>query len=59
MPTCRYWSVGRSPGPMGGELLALLTLAVHARVPTAAIESMIYAFPTFHEAIKQAVADLH
>jgi pyruvate/2-oxoglutarate dehydrogenase complex dihydrolipoamide dehydrogenase (E3) component len=45
-------------GPMGGELLGLLTLAVHAKVPTAALESMIYAFPTFHETIKTAVADL-
>jgi pyruvate/2-oxoglutarate dehydrogenase complex dihydrolipoamide dehydrogenase (E3) component len=50
---------GTVAGPMGGELLALLTLAVHARVPTASIESMIYAFPTFHESVKQAVADLH
>lgn len=50
---------GTVAGPMGGELMALLTLAVHARVPTGSIESMIYAFPTFHETIKQAVADLH
>ncbi|MBA2559555.1 MAG: NAD(P)/FAD-dependent oxidoreductase [Propionibacteriales bacterium] len=45
-------------GPMGGELLAYLTLAIHARVPTATLESMIYAFPTFHETIKSALADL-
>jgi pyruvate/2-oxoglutarate dehydrogenase complex dihydrolipoamide dehydrogenase (E3) component len=50
---------GTVAGPLGGELLALVTLAVHARVPTASIESMIYAFPTFQEAIKRAIADLH
>lgn len=46
-------------GPDGGELLAGLTMAVHARVPTSSLLSMIYAFPTFHQAIKAAVEDLH
>ncbi|HEX6384752.1 MAG TPA: NAD(P)/FAD-dependent oxidoreductase, partial [Anaerolineae bacterium] len=35
-------------GPHGGEMLGLLTLAVHARVTLAELRSMIYAFPTFY-----------
>ena len=47
-----------SAGPVGGEVLSALTLAVHARVPVADLQSMIYAFPTFHRAIAPALADL-
>jgi pyruvate/2-oxoglutarate dehydrogenase complex dihydrolipoamide dehydrogenase (E3) component len=42
-------------GPHGGEMLGLLSLAVHARVPLAELRSMIYAFPTFYGAIGEAV----
>ena len=42
-------------GPHGGEMLGLLTLAVHARVPLAELRSMIYAFPTFYGGIGEAV----
>jgi pyruvate/2-oxoglutarate dehydrogenase complex dihydrolipoamide dehydrogenase (E3) component len=45
-------------GPAGGEILAALTLAVHARVPVATMRSMIYAYPTFHRTIESALADL-
>jgi pyruvate/2-oxoglutarate dehydrogenase complex dihydrolipoamide dehydrogenase (E3) component len=44
-----------SMGPMGGEVLAVLTLAVHARVPVNTLKSMIYAYPTFHRAIDSAL----
>ncbi len=47
-----------SAGPWGGEVLAALTVAVHAEVPTASLRSMIYAYPTFHRAIEDAVAKL-
>jgi len=47
-----------SAGPVGGEVLGLLTLAVHAQVPTEELRSMIYAYPTFHRAIEVALADL-
>jgi pyruvate/2-oxoglutarate dehydrogenase complex dihydrolipoamide dehydrogenase (E3) component len=47
-----------SAGPCGGEVLSLLTLAVHASVPTATLKTMIYAYPTFHRAVESAVADL-
>ena len=46
-------------GPRAGELLGQLTLAVHARVPTASLDTMIYAFPTFYETVGQALDDLH
>ncbi len=44
-----------SAGPAGGEVLGALAVAVHARVPVAALESMIYAYPTFHRGILDAV----
>jgi len=47
-----------SAGPTGGEVLGLLTLAVHAEVPTAELRRMIYAYPTFHRAVEAALADL-
>ncbi len=47
-----------SAGPTGGEVLSALTLAVHARVPTATLRTMVGAFPTFHRAIGEALADL-
>ncbi len=42
-------------GPHGGEMLGLLSLALHARVPLAELRSMIYAFPTFYGGIGEAV----
>jgi pyruvate/2-oxoglutarate dehydrogenase complex dihydrolipoamide dehydrogenase (E3) component len=47
-----------SAGPTGGEVLGLLTLAVHAEVPITRLQHMIYAYPTFHRAIEAAVDDL-
>jgi pyruvate/2-oxoglutarate dehydrogenase complex dihydrolipoamide dehydrogenase (E3) component len=48
-----------SAGPVGGEVLGLLALAVHAEVPVTTLRSMIYAYPTFHRAIEDALRDLH
>lgn len=45
-------------GPYGGELLGLLTLAVHARVPISTLATMHYAFPTLHRAVLEAVRAL-
>ncbi|MFC4534097.1 dihydrolipoyl dehydrogenase family protein [Sphaerisporangium dianthi] len=42
-------------GPAGGEVLGLLTLAVHARVPIDGLASMVYAYPTFHRAIEDTL----
>jgi pyruvate/2-oxoglutarate dehydrogenase complex dihydrolipoamide dehydrogenase (E3) component len=47
-----------SAGPCGGEVLSMLTLAVHASVPTAQLSTMIYAYPTFHRAVEVALGDL-
>jgi pyruvate/2-oxoglutarate dehydrogenase complex dihydrolipoamide dehydrogenase (E3) component len=47
-----------SAGPWGGEVLGLLALAVHAEVPTTQLRHMIYAYPTFHRAIEDAVREL-
>lgn len=47
-----------SVGPTGGELLGLLTLAVHAEIPLATLRSMIYAYPTFHRGVEDALASL-
>lgn len=45
-------------GPSGGEVLGALVVAVHAEVPTARLRRMIYAYPTFHRAIDDAVQAL-
>jgi pyruvate/2-oxoglutarate dehydrogenase complex dihydrolipoamide dehydrogenase (E3) component len=44
-----------SMGPTGGEVLGLLTLAIHARVPLDTMRSMIFAYPTFHRAVDSAL----
>lgn len=44
-----------SAGPSGGEVLSMLTLAVHARIPTHELRRMIFAYPTFHRAIEPAL----
>ncbi len=47
-----------SVGPHGGETLGLLTLAVHAEVPVEQLRRMIYAYPTFHRGIEDALREL-
>ncbi len=47
-----------SAGPVGGEVLSMLTLAVHARVPVQRLREMIYAYPTFHRAVEDALRDM-
>jgi hypothetical protein len=45
-------------GPRGGDLLGLFNLAVHARVPIAELQSMIYAYPTFYRGALDALRSL-
>jgi pyruvate/2-oxoglutarate dehydrogenase complex dihydrolipoamide dehydrogenase (E3) component len=45
-------------GPAGGEALSMLATAVHAEVPVATLRSMIYAYPTFHRAVEEALKAL-
>jgi pyruvate/2-oxoglutarate dehydrogenase complex dihydrolipoamide dehydrogenase (E3) component len=47
-----------SAGPVGGEVLSMLTLAVHAEVPVTTLRHMIYAYPTFHRGVEDALRDL-
>jgi pyruvate/2-oxoglutarate dehydrogenase complex dihydrolipoamide dehydrogenase (E3) component len=47
-----------SAGPTGGEVLSMLSLAVHARVPVQRLTEMIYAYPTFHRAVEDALSQL-
>jgi len=47
-----------SVGPHGAEVLGLLTLAVHAGVRIDELRSMIYAYPTFHRGVEDAVRNL-
>jgi pyruvate/2-oxoglutarate dehydrogenase complex dihydrolipoamide dehydrogenase (E3) component len=47
-----------SSGPVGGEVLSALAVAVHAAVPIHSLQQMIYAYPTFHRAIGEAIKSL-
>lgn len=42
-------------GPHAGEVIGLLTLAVHDQVGVETMRSMIYAYPTFHRAVEDAL----
>ena len=48
-----------SAGPVGGEVLSALAVAVHGEVPVERLRHMIYAYPTFHRGIEDALRDLH
>jgi len=45
-------------GPTGGDLIALLTLAIHAKVPPSMVRRMHFAFPTYHGSVMTALDDL-
>lgn len=45
-------------GPYGGEVLGALSVAVHARVPLAVLREQIWAYPTFHRSIGDALAQV-
>jgi pyruvate/2-oxoglutarate dehydrogenase complex dihydrolipoamide dehydrogenase (E3) component len=45
-------------GPVGGEVLGALTVAVHARLSVTRLRQMIWAFPTFHRGIEAALGAL-
>lgn len=47
-----------SAGPMGGEVLGALVVAIHGEVPISRLTTMVYAYPTFHRAIEDALRDL-
>ena len=45
-------------GPSGGEMIGALSVAVHASVPIPTLLSTIWAYPTFHRGIGDALAAL-
>ena len=45
-------------GPAGGEVLGALAVAVHGQVPIDRLRSMIYAYPTLHRGIEDALGRL-
>ncbi|MEV8506922.1 NAD(P)/FAD-dependent oxidoreductase [Actinoplanes sp. NPDC051475] len=47
-----------SAGPSGGEVLGALSVAVKAAVPIATLQATIWAYPTFHRAIGDAMRQL-
>jgi pyruvate/2-oxoglutarate dehydrogenase complex dihydrolipoamide dehydrogenase (E3) component len=47
-----------SAGPVGGEVLGTLAVAVHGAVPIHVLREMICAYPTFHRGIQDALRDL-
>jgi len=47
-----------SVGPNGGEVLGLLALAVHAQTPISKMRTMMWAYPTFHAGIGDALGSL-
>ncbi|GIE81082.1 pyridine nucleotide-disulfide oxidoreductase [Actinoplanes philippinensis] len=45
-------------GPAGGEMIGALAVAVHAEVPISTLLSQIWAYPTFHRGIGDALKAL-
>ena len=45
-------------GPAGGEVVGALAVAVHGQVPVERLRSMIYAYPTLHRGIEDALGRL-
>jgi len=45
-------------GPMGGEVLSGLAVAIHGEVPIERLVHMIYAYPTFHRGTQEALRAL-
>ncbi len=42
-------------GPSGVEMIGLLNLAVHERIPLSKLQNMMYAFPSFYSTIGEAI----
>lgn len=47
-----------SAGPAGGEVLYGLAVAVQAEIPVDRLRHVIYAYPTFHRGVEDALTDL-
>jgi pyruvate/2-oxoglutarate dehydrogenase complex dihydrolipoamide dehydrogenase (E3) component len=49
---------GTAVGPSGGEVLSLITTAVHAEVSIATLAGMHFAYPTYHRALQPVLQQL-
>jgi pyruvate/2-oxoglutarate dehydrogenase complex dihydrolipoamide dehydrogenase (E3) component len=49
---------GTAVGPSGGEVLSMITTAVHAEVPIATLAGMHFAYPTFHRGLQPVLQQL-
>ena len=49
---------GCTAGPMGGEVLSMITTAVHAEIPIATLAAMHFAYPTYHRALQPVLQQL-
>ncbi len=47
-----------SVGPRGGEVLSMLTTAIHGRVPVSVLGNQLFAYPTFHGGVRDALSQL-
>ena len=47
-----------SAGPVGGEVLSALQVAIRGQVPIPTLRNMAYAYPTFYRAIEDALKNL-
>jgi pyruvate/2-oxoglutarate dehydrogenase complex dihydrolipoamide dehydrogenase (E3) component len=46
---------GTTAGPAGGEMLGAVSVAVHGEVPLSTLRSTIWAYPTFHRGLGDAI----
>ncbi|AEV81157.1 pyridine nucleotide-disulfide oxidoreductase [Actinoplanes sp. SE50] len=49
---------GTTAGQSGGEMIGAVAVAVHAEVPVSTLLSQIWAYPTFHRGLGQALQSL-
>jgi pyruvate/2-oxoglutarate dehydrogenase complex dihydrolipoamide dehydrogenase (E3) component len=49
---------GTAVGPSGGEVLSMITTAVHAEIPISTLVDMHFAYPTFHRGIQPVLQQL-
>ena len=49
---------GTAVGPSGGEVIGMIALAVHSGMPVDTLRTMIYAYPTFHRGIDDAIRSI-
>jgi len=49
---------GTAVGPSGGEVLSMITTAVHAEIPIATLADMHFAYPTFHRGLQPVLQQL-